>query len=564
MSRTTICLVVLALLSACQSGSSSSSGAGDGEPSSYYGTLEPFASEAIYFVLTDRFVNGDEENDYPEQGGAHGSFDRPLPECDGVSANVGYLGGDFRGLLDHADYIRSMGFTAVWITPIADNPDQAFTGGDAIDCDSILTDRGKTGYHGYWGVNFHRTDEHLVSEGLDFAGLTAGLETGGLKTVLDIVGNHGSPAWGMPDKQPEFGQLFDAEGRLVADHGNLPPDELEPRSQPLHAFFRNEPSLAQLGSFDADNPEVVDYLVEAYMRWLDQGADAFRVDTMAYMPATFWREVRERIEAEHPGTFMFGEIFSEDPAEVAERTRDTNGAFSVLDFPLQARLREVFEDPDSDYAELEDRLYLHGGPYRNVYELVTFYDNHDMHRLDADDDGLIDVHNWLFTARGIPAVYYGSEVGHMRGRREHAGNRNYFGPEGIARAEGHPVREQLARIARVRAESLALQRGLQVMLVLDGHRAAFYRVYQHDGDHEIALVLLNKGDEAAPFRIERGLQAGDWHSALEGTTAGVEPGEALSIEVPPHDVRVFLLDAPVANDQLRTMLEAVAQSARSG
>ena len=89
---------------------------GASAPRDYYGTLEPFASEAVYFVVTDRFVNGDPANDFRDQGGEHGSFDIPLTCPDGVVDNIGYLGGDFRGLLDHAAYIREMGFTAVWIT----------------------------------------------------------------------------------------------------------------------------------------------------------------------------------------------------------------------------------------------------------------------------------------------------------------------------------------------------------------------------------------------------------------------------------------------------------------
>ena len=129
---------------------------------------------------------------------ALGSFDLPLACPDGVVANLGYLGGDFRGLLDQADYIREMGFSAVWITPIAENPDQRFTGGSEITCSSSLSDRGKAAYHGYWAINFHRTDEHLPSADLDFAGLTHGLKAKGLKTVLDIVGNHGSPSWSVP------------------------------------------------------------------------------------------------------------------------------------------------------------------------------------------------------------------------------------------------------------------------------------------------------------------------------------------------------------------------------
>ena len=161
----------------------------------FHGTLEPFAQEAVYFVLTDRFVNGDPGNDHRDQGGDHSrpelrTFDIPLAPCDGTVGNVGYLGGDFRGLLDNAGYIRGMGFGAVWVTPIVDNPDEAFTGGDPVKWGGMFTDRGKTGFHGYWGVNFYKLDEHLPSAGLDFAGLTKGLKQHGLKTVLDIVCNN--------------------------------------------------------------------------------------------------------------------------------------------------------------------------------------------------------------------------------------------------------------------------------------------------------------------------------------------------------------------------------------
>src|SRR3569623_1603384 len=86
----------------------------------YYGTLEPFAAESIYFVMTDRFVNGDNSNDQRDQGGPDPltrSFARPLAGAPaGDSDNVGYLGGDFKGVVDNADYIRDMGFTSVWVT----------------------------------------------------------------------------------------------------------------------------------------------------------------------------------------------------------------------------------------------------------------------------------------------------------------------------------------------------------------------------------------------------------------------------------------------------------------
>lgn len=523
-------------------------------PADYYGTLEPFAAEAVYFVVTDRFVNGDPDNDHRDQGGAHPTFDIPLPECDGVSANIGYLGGDFKGLLDNAGYIREMGFTSVWITPIPDNPNEAFTGGDEISCTSFLSDRGKSAYHGYWGMNFYAVDEHLTSAGLGFPELTAGLRERGLKTVLDIVGNHSSPAWTMPERQPGFGQVFAANGALVADHENLPPDQLDPEHNPLHRYYNAEPGLAQLADFDTDNPEVVDYLTGAYLRWIGQGAAAFRIDTIGHAPHRFWKQVSDRIRAEHPGFFMFGEAFDHDAAKIAEHTLPENGGVSVLDFPLKAALKDVFENPGSDYGRLNEALYLEGGPYRNPYELATFYDNHDMARMAASDEGFIDAHNWLFTARGIPVIYYGSEMGFMHGRAEHAGNRNYFGAEGIAAARNHPIRDHLARIAKARAQSPALQKGLQLNLELTGDRSAFYRVFQHDGINQIALVLLNKGDRAQTFEITDYLEAGDWRSALDDEAIRIEQGGALTATVPHHGVRVYLLDAPVTRTDLKTRL----------
>ena len=517
-----------------------------------HGTLEPFASEAIYFVLTDRFVNGDPSNDQRDQGGAHPTFDLPLPPCDGQAGNIGYLGGDFRGLLDNAAYIRDLGFTAVWLTPIVDNPDQAFTGGDAITCTGFLTDRGKTGYHGYWGVNFHRLDEHLPSAGLDFAGLTAGLRAHGLKTVLDIVGNHGSPAWTMPVAQPQFGQLFDAEGRLVADHQNLPPDKLDPAHNPLHAFYNTKPDLAQLSDLNADNPAVMDYLVDAYLHWIGQGVDALRIDTIRHQPLAFWKTFSDRIRARHPGMYMFGEAFDYDAANIAPFTLPENGGISVLDFPMRQAMEEVFGHARAGFERLAPALYLEDGPYANVYDLATFYDNHDMRRLDADDAGFIDAHNWLFTVRGIPVVYYGSETGFMRGRAEHGGNRAYFGQQRIDAAPDSPIHRDLQRIATLRRQSPALQRGLQLNLELQGERAAFYRVYQHGDTAQTALVLLNKGDAQASMQVSQFLQPGTWRDGFSGQALQVD--QVLAAEVPAHGVRVFLFDGALTRTDLLARL----------
>lgn len=525
----------------------------------YYGTQEPFAEEAIYFLLTDRFVDGDPTNNHVDQGGEFPTFDLPMYGRGGRVANVGYLGGDFKGILDNAGYLSDLGITAVWISPIVDNPDQAFSGGDPVGF-AIPGDGGKTGFHGYWGTDFFKVDEHWESEGLSFSELTSRLrQEHGIKVVLDIVANHSSPAYSMPEDQPMFGEVYGPGDELVADHENLHPEELDPNN-PLHAFYEREPDLAQLGKFRADNPAVMDYVVEAYLQWIEQGAAAFRVDTLRHKPHAFWKEFVDRIHAEHPDFFMFGESYTWDVDFLAEHTQPENGGMSLLDFPAQRKLTEVFENPESDYGDIVDYLYLEDSPYANPYELVTFFENHDIRRMDAGEAGFMNANNWLFTSRGIPSIYYGSEIAFMPGTKEHEGNRNYFGEEGIANAQESEVAQSLRHIAQIRQRSVALQKGLQVNIDLSGHTGSFLRVYQDDEHTQTALVLLNKGAEPTTITTSKWLNAGEWRDAATGERFEVARTDAeLSLPVPANGVRVLLFEEAVNNAELAARLDVLQQ-----
>lgn len=520
-------------------------------PVEIVGTNEPLASDAVYFLITDRFVDGDPSNNQIDQGGEYPTFNRPLKGPDGKEANVGYMGGDFRGILDHADYIRDMGFGAVWLSPIVDNPNQAFSGGDKVDFGG-WGDQGKTGFHGYWGVNFYRVDEHWESDNLSFKQLTQSLKEHGLKTVLDVVANHGSPSFTMPVDQAGFGEIYDADGKLLADHMNLAPQKLRPKKEPLHSFFHPivDPHTAQLSNFDEENPALQDYLINAYLHWIDQGVDAFRIDTVKHMPHSFWKLFGERIRARHPGFFMFGESYNWEAEKLAEHTWPENGGMSVLDFAGRQSMLEVFENSSSDFAQLLNYLHLEDGLYANPYELMTFYDNHDMRRINAGVNGLIDANNWLFTSRGIPVVYYGSESAFMAGTREHEGNRNYFGTENIEKARQHPVYESMRRIAKIRRDNVALQRGVQVNLQFAGQSASFMRVYQKEGVSQTALVLLNKGDASIDFTLSSELlPLGRWKDAMSNKAIEIAD-HSLTLSVAAHDVRVLLFDKTINNAHL--------------
>jgi len=546
------------LLAACGRPAGGPASGGD-----YFGTLEPFASESVYFVMTDRYVDGDPSNNHPEQGGAEWhTFDRPIVNPSGGEGNIGYLGGDFRGLLDNAGYIAEMGFTSVWITPIVDNPDEAFSGGETIET-SAFPDHGKTGFHGYWGVNFFEVDEHLESDGLRFADLTRRMrDEYGLGVVLDIVANHGSPSFTMPTDQPKFGEIYGRRGELLADHQNLPPEELDPEN-PLHRFFHTEPDINQLSNMNDRNPEVLEYFVAAYSKWIDQGAGALRIDTIKHMPHEFWRQFAGRIRESYPGLFMFAESWQYDAARIAEHTWPENGGISVLDFPMKQAMDEVFAGRAGYERVLED-MHLDDGLYANPYELMTFYDNHDMPRMAADDNGFVNAHNFLFTSRGIPVVYYGSEMAFRAGRAEHSGNRDYFGQENVNRARTHRIRTELARIASVRRESPALQRGVQANLVFDGDLAVFFRVFQQARTAQTALVALNKGDETLEVAVDRWLSAGSWRDAMSGQQIDVTEGSRrLELVIPPNGARILLFDGPVNDSDFAVELARLSAGARA-
>ena len=275
--------------------------------------------------MTDRFVDGDPSNNHDDQGGDFPTFDIKLVGDNGEQANVGYLGGDFQGVLNNGQYIKEMGFTSVWLTPIFDNPDQAFSGGEPITFGGAFKDGGKTGYHGYWGVNFYQVDEHYDSATLNFKDFATRLEQEyQLDFVLDIVANHGSPSYTMPIEQAKFGELYDQNNALVADHQNIHPEQLSNdliNGKALHKFYNNKPDIGELSDLNENNPDFLKCFTNAYLQWLDQGADSIRIDSIKHMPHHFWKKLTDNICAQYPDIFIFAESFSYDANFIAQHTR---------------------------------------------------------------------------------------------------------------------------------------------------------------------------------------------------------------------------------------------------
>jgi cyclomaltodextrin glucanotransferase len=512
-----------------------------------YGTLEPFAEHSVYFLLTDRFVNGDTTNDFRDQGKSVGlgTWDIEMKGSDGGSANIGYLGGDFQGIVNNADYIHSMGFGAVWLTPIIEQPNEAYTGGDPCFYGAPVgrADRGKTGYHGYWATNFYKLDEHLPSADMDFQKYTAKMKEKGLKTVLDIVCNHASPAFTMDQAQydrvtSQFGRLFDESGKQVAASGNQPSG--------YSSWFVGE-DVATLADFSTTSEEVFNYLTKAHLKWIDQGVDALRIDTVKHMPKSWWKRFNDAVRAKHPGMYIFGEDWGVTSAGMGAYQREAD--MDTLDFPCMWACKSVFGGNGS-YDGLKGYLHIEEGntTFKNPYTAATFYDNHDMPRMGGTDEAFINAHNWLFTTRGVPIIYYGSEMGFQRGISEHRGNRNYFGTEGIAKAKNHKIYKELSKIGKIRKENIALQKGLQINISLSGKQASFLRVYQHKGVNQTAVVMLNKDDVAKNVTVNKYITPGTWKDAETGVTK--EFAGVISAEVPANGFKIFLLNEQITDAAL--------------
>ncbi|KOV50469.1 sulfonate ABC transporter ATP-binding protein [Streptomyces sp. AS58] len=409
--------------------------------------------EQFYFVLPDRFANGDRAND---RGGLTGS--RLTTGYDPTDKGF-YQGGDLKGLTRKLDYIKGLGTTAIWLAPIFKNQPVQGEGADA-----------SAGYHGYWITDFTRVDPHFGTNA-DLETLIDKAHAKGMKVFFDVITNHTADVVDHREKTYDYLSkgafpYLTADGRPFddADHAGGERDFPEvdedsfPRTPVVPAAKRNlkvpswlnDPAMyhnrgdstwagesTTYGDFSGlddlwtERPEVVEGMERIYQRWVrDFGIDGFRIDTVKHVDMGFWTQWATALDAYaaqrgRDDFFMFGEVFSADTSVTAPYV--TEGRLdSTLDFPFQdaarayasqggsaKKLASVFAD---DYKYTTDKA--------NAYEQVTFLGNHDMGRigtfLEQDDPGAGDAellkkarlaNELMFLSRGNPVIYYGDEQG---------------------------------------------------------------------------------------------------------------------------------------------------------
>ncbi|MEW6730032.1 MAG: alpha-amylase family glycosyl hydrolase [Acidobacteriota bacterium] len=362
--------------------------------------------DVIYLIMIDRFSDGDQTNNDPS--GSTGFYDRRKPRA--------YHGGDLQGIIDRLPYLKELGVSAIWITPVYDNFNQ--TGND---------------YHGYGAVDFYAVDEHFG----DVATLRKLVERAhmmGIKVIQDQVKNHIGPQHPWIDapptrhfingtRQQHLNNVFDI---VALTQPNSDPARVEAT---LRGWFADI-----LPDINQDDPEAAQYLIQNSLWWIGQtGIDGIRADTFPYVARGFWMQWMAAIKRQYPNFTVVGEVFDGRPAVTAffqgGVTRFDNidsGLDTVFDFATCFAIRDFItrgEHKLSSVLEL-DSLYTRPGV------LVPFFGNHDIARL-ADTPKVtpakqVLAYTYLLTMRGTPQIYYGDEIG-MKGGKDPDNRRDFPG-----------------------------------------------------------------------------------------------------------------------------------------
>jgi len=439
-----------------------------------------FRNETIYFIVIDRFFDGDLKNDMAKDSDM---FDKTKTDW------WKYWGGDLRGIIKKLDYLKEMGITAIWITPVFDQIDHGI---------------GETGhkmapYHGYWAKDFKRIDKHLVDKDDDirvfknnntvFDELIKELHKRGMKLILDIVCNHSNPhtAGGR-------GDLYD-DGKLIASY-----------EEDKHNWYHhvggvenwNDPEQVQRGDlcglsdFNEESYDYRQYIKESMKLWLSKGVDAFRVDTVKHMPVWFWQEFTTDMLTYKPDIFMFGEWFLGGVYDSLSINFSNNSGMSMLDFSLRQAIEDVFaKNYYQGFYEIVEVLNKDGA-FDNANELVTFVDNHDMPRflsIRDDKDRLRLAINFIMTARGIPCIYYGTEQ--YLHNDNNGGNDPFNRPMMESWDTSTPIYKDISVLAQLRKINPAVQKGTMFHNYVTSDIYAFSRFYMGNS----CLVAINRGNE---------------------------------------------------------------------
>jgi glycosidase len=425
------------------------------------------ADDVIYLIMPDRFADGDPSNDDPAI--SQGMFDRKKSHY--------YHGGDWQGIIDHLPYLKSLGVTAIWITPVYDNT-------DTLNRQQAVNGQGIADYHGYGATDYYGVEEHFGTLKL-LRTLVDEAHRHGIKVIQDQVANHVGPGhpWVTDSPKPswfhgtamqhvnETWQVWSMTDRAASPH--LQRDVID-------GWFMNI-----LPDMNQEDPDVARYEIQNALWWVGiTGFDGIRQDTLRAV----------------------GEVFDGDPA-IPSFFQGT-AVDTVFDFPTYFNMREIFARGGS--LESAAKTLAKDRYYADANSLVTFLGLHDVMRFMSEPGATIAklelAFTYLATVRGTPMIYYGDEIA-MRGGDDPDNRRDFPGgwqddPRDAFEASGRTAPEQevfghVQKLLALRAKTPALRRGKFLDLAVTEKTWAYARV---EGS-STAIVVLNNGDQAAEVDV---------------------------------------------------------------
>lgn len=460
------------------------------------------SSDVIYLMMPDRFANGDPSNDEIE--GMLEGVDRDDPNA--------RHGGDIAGVMENLEYINNLGMTAIWFTPVFENDMKPEYGA----------------YHGYAATDLYKIDRRFGSND-EFKALVDACHDRGMKVIMDMIHNHiGDQHWWMDDvptndwfnSLEKYGTTNYRGVTVSHDYAS----EYDKNKLVKGWFVTEMPDLNQ------DNPLVADYLIQNTLWWIEySNIDGIRMDTYVYPEKEYMARWSKEVLEAYPDFNIVGEAWVNTVAHEAYWQYNHSASFddynsylpSVTDFPLEYAMRDAFSQSEGwltgmariYYTLAQDHLYT--DPHKNV----IFLDNHDLNRfydqIGRDKDYFKMAYAYLMTTRGIPQVYYGTELmfGEMEGvskdgakRPDMPGGweddkRSVFTKKGRTKVENE-VHSFVTKVTNWRQNKEVIHNGELLQFLPQDGVYVFFR-YNED---ETVMIILNKNEKSAEISREKHIE----------------------------------------------------------
>ncbi len=484
----------------------------------------------LYFVLVDRFADGDPSNNGPAIGG--------------VQTPAAYQGGDFAGVTQkiEAGYFDELGINTIWLSVPLDNADVAGAGDDGHDY---------SGYHGYWPKDLTQTESRQGSMA-DLQALVAAAHAREIKVIVDYAMNHVHDSSPVYQQHPDwFWPNQNGGGNCVCGQG-CGWDGAEGK----RCWFRD-----YLPDFNFTNAEARAFSVDNAIWWINQtGVDGFRLDAVKHIEDAWLLDLRARVKAEVEPTsmqhfYMVGETFTGDKGTIAYYVNPSTMLDGQFDFPLRHAIVGSVLARSANMFDLDGFLGGNDGFY-GAGVMSTFVGNHDVPRsIHFAQDQPIWTDPWaggkerawtnqpglpggmsafermatafavIFTLPGVPLVYYGDEFG-MPGAGD-PDNRRFMQWSGYSQGQTF-LRDRVAALAAVRAEHPSLRRGARQTV----HVSNDTLVYKMQDGADVVYVAINRSDSQ---QTVQNLPAGAMTDELDGSSH-----QGPSLAIPPRTARVLV------------------------